>query len=53
MERLDFASVMAVIRRNINEDFCPNQVDLIWTLFRDVAEDEDSYMEFDNGQVCR
>lgn len=53
MERLDFASVMAVIRRNINDDRCPNQGDLIWTLFRDVAEDENSYMDFDNGQVCR
>lgn len=53
MEPLSFASVMAVIRRNINEDHCPNQVDLIWTLFRDVAEDGDSYMDFDNGQVCR
>ncbi len=53
MEPLSFASVMAVIRRNINEDRCPNQVDLIWTLFRDVAENGDSYMEFDNGQVCR
>ena len=53
MERLDFASVMAVIRRNINDNRCPNQGDLIWTLFRDVAEDENSYMDFDNGQVCR
>ena len=26
MERLDFASVMTVLRRNINEELCPKQL---------------------------
>ena len=53
MERLDFASVMAVLRRNISEDLCPNQLDLIEALFRDMGYNPDSCMEFDNGLVCR
>ena len=53
MERLDFASVMAVLRRNISEDICPNQLDLIEALFRDMGYNPDSCMEFDNGLVCR
>jgi len=53
MERLDFASVMAVLRRNINEECCPNQMDLICTLFRDVDDDPSCAVDFDNGQVCR
>ena len=53
MERLDFASVMAVLRRNISEDICPNQLDLIEALFRDMGYNPDACMEFDNGLVCR
>lgn len=53
MERLDFASVMAVLRRNISEDLCPNQLDLIEALFRDMGYNPDTCMEFDNGLVCR
>lgn len=53
MERLDFASVMTVLRRNINEDLCPNQLDLIETLFCDMGYSPESCMEFDNGLVCR
>lgn len=37
MERLDFASVMTVLRRNINEDLYSNQLDLIETLFCDMG----------------
>ena len=53
MERLDFASVMAVLRRNINEEICPSQLDLIEVLFSDMGESFQSCMEFDNGQVCK
>lgn len=53
MERLDFASAMGVLRRNINEEICPSQLDLIEVLFRDMRESSQSYMEFDNGQVCK
>lgn len=53
MERLDFASVMTVLRRNINEDLCPNQLDLVETLFCDMGYSPESCMEFDNGLVCR
>ena len=52
MERLDFASVMAALRRNISEDRCPNQVELVYTLFRDFCTEQPD-MEFDNGQICR
>ena len=53
MEVFDFASIMSVIRKHVNEDLCPNQVDLIYALFRDIAEDPKEYMDFDNGQICR
>ena len=53
MERLDFASVMTVLRRNINEDLCPNQLELVETLFCDMGYSPESCMEFDNGLVCR
>ena len=53
MERLDFASVMAVLRRNIDEDFCTNQVELLEVLFRDMNEQLITCIEFDNGQVCK
>ena len=53
MERLDFASVMAVLRRNIDEDMCSNQMDLLCTLFRDLIDDPFQDVELDNGQVCR
>ena len=48
MERLDFASVMAVLRRNIDEDFCTNQVELLEVLFRDMNEQLITCIEFDN-----
>ena len=53
LERLDFASVMTVLRRNINEDLCPNQLELVETLFCDMGRNTESCMEFDNGLVCR
>lgn len=53
MERLDFASVMTVLRRNINEDLCPNQLELVETLFCDMGSSPEFCMEFDNGLVCR
>ena len=53
MERLDFASVMAVLRRNIDEAMCSNQMDLLCTLFRDLIDDPFQDVELDNGQVCR
>ena len=53
MERLDFASVLTVLRRNINEDLCPNQLELVETLFCDMGSSPESCMEFDNGLVCR
>ena len=53
MERLDFASVMTVLRRNINEDLCSNQMDLVYALFADLLDDPTQDVELDNGQVCR
>lgn len=53
MERLDFASVMTVLRRNINEDLCPNQLELVETLFCDMGSSPEYCMDFDNGLVCR
>lgn len=36
MERLDFASVMAVLRRNIPVEDFGNQTDFLYSLFIDV-----------------
>lgn len=44
---------MTVLRRNINEDRCPNQLELVETLFCDMGSSPKSCMEFDNGLVCR
>lgn len=53
MERLDFASVMAVLRRNIPDENFENQTDFIYSLFLDVNLRPESAMDFDQGQVCR
>lgn len=53
MERLDFASVMMVLRRNIPEERCPNQTDLVYSLLGDVNNDPRYVVDFDQGQVCR
>ena len=53
MERLDFASVMAVLRRNIPDENFGNQTDFLDSLFEDVCSGSRSALEFDNGQVCR
>lgn len=53
MERLDFASVMAVLRRNIPDENFGNQTDFLESLFEDVCSGSQSALEFDNGQVCR
>ena len=36
MERLDFASVMAVLRRNIPDEDFGNQTDFLYSLFINV-----------------
>ena len=53
MERLDFASVMAVLRRNIPDEDFGNQTDFLYSLFIDVNLNPYSAVEFDQGQVCR
>lgn len=53
MERLDFASVMAVLRRNIPDENYTNQADFLYSLFVDVNLNPQYAVEFDNGQVCR
>ena len=53
MERLDFASVMAVLRRNIPDENFTNQADFLYSLFVDVNLNPQYTVEFDNGQVCR
>ncbi len=53
MERLDFASVMAVLRRNVGEECCTNQTDFVYALLRDVDLDPNYAVDFDPGQVCR
>ena len=47
LERLDFVSVMTALRRNINEDLCPNQLELVETLFCDMGSSPESCMELD------
>ena len=53
MERLDFASVMAVLRRNIPDENFGNQTDFLYSLFIDVNLRPESAIDFDQGQVCR
>ena len=53
MERLDFASVMAVLRRNIPDENFGNQADFLDSLFVDLGSSPQTAMEFDQGQVCR
>ena len=53
MERLDFASVMAVLRRNIPDENFGNQADFLDSLFLDMGFSPQMAMEFDQGQVCR
>ena len=53
MERLDFASVMAVLRRNIPDEDFGNQTDFGDSLFLDMGFSPQTAMEFDQGQVCR
>ena len=50
MERLDFASVMAVLRRNIPDENFGNQADFLEMLFRDINSDPYYAIEFDQGQ---
>ena len=53
MERLDSASVMAVLRRNIPDENFGNQADFLDSLFLDMGFSPQTAMEFDQGQVCR
>ena len=53
MERLDFASVMAVLRRNIPDENFGNQADFLDSLFVDLGISPQTAMDFDQGQVCR
>ena len=53
MERLDFASVMAVLRRNIPDEDFGNQTDFLYSLFIDVNLNPYFAVEVDQGQVCR
>ena len=53
MERLDFASVMAVLRRNILDENFGNQADFLDSLFLDMGFSPQTAMEFDQGQICR
>ena len=54
MERCDFCSVMAIIRKYISEGHEVNQVDLMYMLFESFMNDDDNvFFCFDNGLVCR
>ena len=54
MERCDFSSVAATIRRYISDDHYYNQIDFIGNLFADfLASDEAENFVFDNGSVCK
>ena len=44
MEFPDFVSVMTVFWRNINEELCHNQLEVVEKLFGDIG--------FDKGFVC-
>lgn len=52
MERLDFASVMAVLGRNVPDEDFGNQRDFRDSLFIDVNLNPYVAVEFDQGQVC-
>lgn len=53
MERLDFASVMTVLRRNIPDENFGNQADFLASLFWDLCFNSEASIDFDQGQVCR
>lgn len=54
MERCDFASVMAIIKKYISENNDMGQLDYLYSLFDDfVSSDEGRDFDFDNGLVCR
>ena len=53
MERLDFASVMAVLRRNIPDENFGNQADFLYSLFVDMDCETDDIIDFYSGQACR
>lgn len=54
MERLDFCSVMGIMRRFISEDRGISQIDFLYMLFDDYFQngDTDNFV-LDNGLVCR
>lgn len=54
MERLDFCSVMGIMRSYISEDRCVSQIDFLYMLFDDYFQngDTDNFV-LDNGLVCR
>lgn len=54
MERLDFCSVMGIMRSYISEDRCVSQIDFLYILFDDYFQngDTDNFV-LDNGLVCR
>ena len=54
MERLDFCSVMSIMRSYISEDRCVSQIDFLYMLFDDYFQngDTDNFV-LDNGLVCR
>jgi len=51
MERFDFVSAMAVLTEHTNRELYGSQVDLMYLLFDDFAED--AGFLFDNGLVNR
>ena len=53
MERLDFASVMAALRRNIPDENFTNQADFLYSLFVDMDCGTDDIIDFYSGQACR
>lgn len=54
MERLDFCSFVATLRRYIYADALGNQLDLLCLLFGSFLQSTDAEdFTFDNGQVCR
>ena len=53
MERLDFASVMMVLRRNIPDENFTNQADFLYSLFVDMDCGTDDIIDFYSGQACR
>jgi hypothetical protein len=54
MERCDFSSVMAIVRRYISEDHGLNQMDLLYELFASFLNDDETQdFDLDNGLVCK